>query len=327
MKPILNTGLTFIRTGMAAMAVLLAGLAGNAQAQTADATYIGEQACIKCHQIEDSHFKHTPMAKAFRLNPKNEAERNVCEACHGPGSLHAKSEKDKNLIISFTKGWGTPVEKQVAQCQTCHKGGNRIHWEGSAHASQQMSCTDCHNPMAKISANGLLKKAGISETCLSCHTQQRAEFMKRSHKPVLEGKMACADCHNPHGTTSKALLKTDTVNETCYSCHAEKRGPMIWEHAPVRESCLNCHNAHGSNHDKLLAAARPFLCQQCHANTNHPSAFYNASQLPNANGNAQTSTAGGAAAGLNSRVMGRSCVTCHAQIHGSNHPAGARFQR
>jgi hypothetical protein len=47
------------------------------------------------------------------------------------------------------------------------------------------------------------------------------------------------------------------VNEVCYACHAEKRGPLLWEHAPVRENCMNCHNAHGSNHDKLLVAARP----------------------------------------------------------------------
>jgi hypothetical protein len=26
-------------------------------------------------------------------------------------------------------------------------------------------------------------------------------------------------------------------------------------------------------------------------------------------------------------VIGRSCQNCHSQIHGSNHPSGARFQR
>ena len=27
------------------------------------------------------------------------------------------------------------------------------------------------------------------------------------------------------------------------------------------------------------------------------------------------------------RAVNRSCSNCHSQIHGSNHPAGARFQR
>jgi DmsE family decaheme c-type cytochrome len=169
--------------------------------------------------------------------------------------------------------------------------------------------------MGKISATGLLKKPTINETCYTCHKHQRAEFAKRSHMPLPEGKVSCADCHNPHGSTSKALIKADSVNELCYNCHTEKRGPFLWEHAPVRDNCLNCHNAHGSNHDKLLQVARPFSCQQCHGNGGHQTALYNAGQ----------SVGGGAA--VSSRVLGRACQNCHSQIHGSNHPAGARFQR
>ena len=35
----------------------------------------------------------------------------------------------------------------------------------------------------------------------------------------------------------------------------------------------------------------------------------------------------GGGAAPSTRVFGRSCQNCHSQIHGSNHPAGARFQR
>ena len=138
--------------------------------------------------------------------------------------------------------------------------------------------------------------------------------------PLPEGKMSCNDCHNPHGSPTRPLLKTDTVNETCYECHAEKRGPFLWEHAPVRENCVNCHQAHGSNHDKLLVAPRPVLCQQCHnAAVGHPGTFYN---------NSQTAESALQIGGVQSqRVIGRACQNCHTQIHGSNHPSGARFQR
>ena len=27
------------------------------------------------------------------------------------------------------------------------------------------------------------------------------------------------------------------------------------------------------------------------------------------------------------RMIGRTCQNCHSQVHGSNHPSGARFQR
>ena len=42
--------------------------------------------------------------------------------------------------------------------------------------------------------------------------------------------------------------------------------------APVRENCLNCHTPHGSNQASLLVTPIPFLCQQCHSSTRHPSA-------------------------------------------------------
>ena len=285
-----------------------------------EAQYVGEKTCLKCHDIEDRHFAHTQHAKAFRLNPRNQSEARVCEACHGPGSLHAErgNHKNRDYLVGFSRNWGTPVEKQNAVCLSCHQGGERLHWAGSAHETQKLGCSDCHNTMGRFSTTGLLKKPSISETCLTCHGQQRLEFSKRSHMPVPEGKMSCADCHSPHGSPAAPLLKADSVNQVCYACHAETRGPMLWEHAPVRENCSSCHQPHGSNHDKLLVAARPFLCQQCHNSAGHNSTFYRADQT------AAGQLLGGA---QSPRVIGRSCQNCHSQIHGSNHPSGARFQR
>ena len=305
---------------------LLSLVAGVAPAQNASAstappapTYIGEARCIQCHGQENKHFSETLHAKVFRLHPANELQARGCEACHGPGSNHARNATDKTALIGFTKQWGTAVATQNGQCLSCHDGGNRLHWDGSNHAKGKLACADCHNTMQKASANGLLARQSISETCAQCHREQRAEFRKRSHMPLPEGKISCVDCHNPHGSSTRALLVADSVNDVCYSCHAEKRGPMLWEHAPVRESCVNCHSPHGSNHDKLLVAARPYLCQQCHnLPVGHNSTFYRDGQ-----------TAAGAllGGGQSPRVIGRTCQNCHSQIHGSNHPAGARFQR
>jgi DmsE family decaheme c-type cytochrome len=305
----------------AALMVVLAFAVRSAGAIPPEATYVGEKVCTDCHDTEAKHFGHTLHAKVFRQNPKNDVERRVCEACHGPGSLHVPRDNHKNrdYLIGFTKNWGTPVETQNAVCLSCHKGGQRLHWPGSTHETNKLACSDCHNPMARFSARGLLKKPSISETCQTCHAQQRSEFARRSHMPLPEGKMSCEDCHNPHGSPTRPLLKADSVNEVCYACHAEKRGPMLWEHAPVRENCINCHQPHGSNHDKLLVAARPYLCQQCHdAPVGHPGQFFRGDQT------AASALLGGT---QSQRVIGRSCQNCHSQIHGSNHPSGARFQR
>src|SRR5512132_1331098 len=94
------------------------------------AQYIGEARCIECHGQENNHFSETLHAKIFRENPKNDLQRHGCEACHGPGSEHARNALDKTKLIGFTRRWGTPVAVQNGQCLNCHEGGTRMHWPG-----------------------------------------------------------------------------------------------------------------------------------------------------------------------------------------------------
>lgn len=278
------------------------------------ATYLGGQICTTCHQLEAQNWAHTIHAKVFTLNPRNALEARGCEACHGPGSAHIRNRTDPKSIIRFTQNSGTPVAAQNAQCQACHRGGQRIFWQGSVHEANDLACSDCHNPQAAFSVRGLTARQSTNETCFQCHATKRAEFRRRSHKPLLEGQVSCSDCHNPHGSTTAPLLRAASVNETCYACHAEKRGPFLFEHAPVRDSCLNCHAPHGSNHEKLLVTASPLLCQQCHTQPGHDTQLMTRGNL-----------VGGAAPDI--RIIGRSCTACHSQIHGSNSPSGPRLQR
>jgi DmsE family decaheme c-type cytochrome len=158
--------------------------------------------------------------------------------------------------------------------------------------------------MRAVSAQNQLKTAFQPDTCFQCHKDRRAQMYRSSHMPMREGKIVCADCHNPHGSTTEALLRQDSINDNCYTCHAEKRGPFLFEHAPVRENCLNCHDPHGSINEFSLKMSRPRLCFECH------------------------SIGHGEATGPNSNfTMGRSCQNCHTMIHGSNSPAGAALQR
>ena len=220
-------------------------------------------------------------------------------------------------IVSFTRASSTPVEGQNDRCLTCHRAGSRLQWLGSVHEREELGCADCHNPMSNVSRRGLLREPSVNETCFGCHGRLRLDFRKRSHMPLLEGKMACTDCHDPHGSATPALIRADSVNLLCVRCHAEKRGPFVWEHAPVSESCLNCHKPHGSNHLALLRATPPFLCQQCHVQS---SVLGHAGQLLT-----RDQLMGGGSP--DERLLNRGCVNCHSQIHGSNHPSGARFHR
>jgi DmsE family decaheme c-type cytochrome len=127
--------------------------------------------------------------------------------------------------------------------------------------------------------------------------------------------MGCSDCHSTHGSQSAAMLIRPTLNQTCYTCHAEKRGPVLWEHAPVAEDCSLCHSSHGSTRPALLTKSTPQLCQQCHSVAGHPSVPRTAAGLP------------GGAGGGSIFIVGSSCTNCHSQVHGSNHPSGAKLMR
>ncbi len=134
-----------------------------------------------------------------------------------------------------------------------------------------------------------------------------------SRHPIAEGKTECVDCHNPHGGLGDGDLHQVSVNDNCFSCHQEKRGPFLWEHPPASEDCSLCHAPHGSVNSHLLTARGPALCQQCHAAAFHPSVAYGSEGLPGGN--------------ANQNLLGKNCLNCHGQVHGSNHPSGARLTR
>ncbi len=110
------------------------------------------------------------------------------------------------------------------------------------------------------------------------------------------------------------MIKADSINELCYTCHTDKRGPFLWEHSPVRENCTTCHAPHGSNHERLLVAKLPWLCQRCHVSTRHPGSLYDL----------RNTVAG---ANPNNRAIEHSCRNCHNNIHGTNAPSGPYFGR
>jgi DmsE family decaheme c-type cytochrome len=185
-------------------------------------------------------------------------------------------------------------------------------WKGSEHESGEVACANCHQ--IHTPRDRVFTANGQAETCFSCHIRQRGDFYKPSVHPVRYGTVRCSDCHSPHGSVASGkLLGKPTLNQTCYSCHAEKRGPLLWEHAPVSEDCSSCHTPHGSVHPALLKKPAPLLCQQCHAAAGHPSFAYTANGLPS-----------GTPSGF---LLARSCTNCHSQVHGSNHPSGAKLMR
>jgi DmsE family decaheme c-type cytochrome len=277
--------------------------------QANSAGYVGSDTCLVCHEGYDVSLEGTEHAQP--LNPRSPQVGHGCESCHGPGQAHVDDD-DKGHIFKFTRL--TPAENSEA-CLTCHNRGRHAGWEGSAHDRRNVSCTTCHSVHSPDSSRAQLVKATETQVCATCHRVQVAKTERAvAHMPVREGKMSCSSCHNPHGSLAnvKALTTGSSVGELCTTCHAEMRGPMLWEHAPVRESCTTCHDPHGSSNDRMLAVRMPMLCQRCHVATRHPSSIYDTDEIT---------------VNKSNRMFGRSCVNCHSNVHGSNHPSGQFYMR
>lgn len=272
--------------------------------------YVGERECFACHKQIKADYQIDRHGRVFTNAPGNDLQARGCEACHGPGAAHleAVDKEEQDLKIeNFKTGKALPFD-QNKRCLACHENAERGFWRGSGHEMSGIGCATCH----KIHAP---EPRPTMTVCFNCHKERRAQLQRSSHMPLREGKMTCNDCHNPHGGPGPSALKATSVNEICYSCHQEKRGPLIWEHPPVRENCANCHDPHGSNYESLLKMKVPYICQSCHVASSHPSNIYDASKIP------------GGGATPAQQLLGKGCLNCHSQVHGSNHPSGARFQR
>ena len=284
----------------------------------------GADTCLMCHTeawpypvfpiFKTKHAVRADARTPFALHPdaRMSAAGRQCEACHGPGAKHAASG-DKNAINNFkATSFLSPGERNKF-CLECHRGNARTGWIGSTHENNNLACSNCHKIHAE--RDPVRVTASQPEVCYTCHKKQRADFAKPSAHPVRFGKIACSECHSPHGSNATAMLAKPTVNQTCYTCHAEKRGPFLWEHAPVAEDCTLCHTPHGGVHQALLKKNAPLLCQQCHTVAGHPSVARTNAALP------------GGGAGGSAFLLAGSCLNCHSQIHGSNHPSGVKLMR
>ena len=302
---------------IAALAMALAVIAGPASAQEEELEYSrkGADTCFQCHDDQATLL-------VFRTKHANPTDPDSpfghgqlqCEACHGPGDKHAgrvRRGRERPAIPAFGFNSTASAAEENGYCLDCHQGDTGFAWHGSLHDDNTVACADRHT--MHIERDPILATSTQAEVCFDCHQQQRTQSMKPFAHPIRQGKMACTDCHSPHGDTPEQLLARSSVNGTCYDCHAEYRGPYLWEHAPVTEDCNSCHNPHGSSQPGMLSMRAPMLCQSCHSQAGHPSVVQDERGLPT---NVPSSL-----------LLGQSCMNCHDQVHGSNHPSGSKLMR
>ncbi len=315
----------------AIIAIPASAAAGAPQASAPQAALEKDAVCRACH----GESWVTPLLTVYQTRHGNKADARTpgCQDCHGRSDAHAKDPgASPDVVFGAKSKHLSTADARSASCLGCHESKvlPRTNWTGSQHQTRGVACTDCHNihaPDQKV-----LNKATQAEVCFTCHKAQRAQTRRISTHPLAVGplngppKMACSDCHNPHGSTGPSLLVKNTVNETCYTCHPERRGPFLWEHSPVVDSCTNCHTPHGSANAPLLKTRVPWLCQECHSG-DHANQVNSGANLAGGGVTTINGLQQPGAAAPRAQLAARACLNCHVLIHGSNHPAGAKFQR
>ena len=302
-EPAYNSNANFLKIAQATQAA-------TTRAPRPDLVLKGDAVCTRCHD-ESETYPVLSIAKT-KHGTRADGRTPTCTSCHGESPTHVNKPADAATRPapdrSFGKKSTTPPESQSATCLGCHEGTTRMFWHEGPHASRDVTCTSCHQ--VHTGHDKVRAKADQAGVCFTCHKQQRMEISKPSRHPILEGKVTCSDCHNPHGSAGPKMMARNTINDTCFQCHAEKRGPFIWNHMPVTENCAHCHNPHGTTVASMLKWRPPFLCQQCHEGGHR--------------GNTPTMTFG---TGTGAMALGRACVNCHTNIHGGNHPEGGQDAR
>jgi DmsE family decaheme c-type cytochrome len=300
---------------MGCIAVALAKEAPDSEGKepAKDLVLKGDAKCTACHDEADS-AQLLAIGKT-RHGVKADERTPTCTSCHGESSEHTNykgSGKPPKPDRTFGKNTQTPATDRNQACLTCHSNDRKRHlWEGSAHQIHDVACTSCHQ--VHVAQDKVGDKRTQPEVCFVCHKEQRAQVNKQSHHPIIEGKVSCSDCHNPHGSAGPKLMKRNSVTETCYTCHMEKRGPFVHNHQPVNDDCTNCHMPHGTTADYLLKARPPLVCYQCHSGHGTPGV---AGIAPGITTTAKANT---------NIEQGRGCLNCHTEIHGSNNPNGGQY--
>jgi hypothetical protein len=255
--------------------------------------YNWNHACADCHSTA-VRKGYDERSNQFRTSF---AERNVaCEACHGPGSRHARWGRypawlrkifwdDDGLKARFTErravSWAADSQSGI------------VHRSAPRRTDHEIDvCAQCHARRVHI-ADGYVAGAHLLDYYIPViiadmyypDGQQKGEVY--NYGSFLQSRMyaagvTCSDCHDPH--TAKLRMPG---NQACIHCHvaATYDTPAHHHHlaAGPGQACASCHMPTtpymdiDPRHDHSIRIPRPDLseaigvpnaCNACHSDRN-----------------------------------------------------------
>lgn len=163
------------------------------------------------------------------------SELNIgCEACHGPGALHARNPKGAKVAVDksaencgqchirgsdTSKTFGYPIDYEFNKPETLlakftpipvtdtgsvfpdQKNSNRhrqqyLDWKKGRHAAAGVTCGTCHDPhVGSLSFRTGMLRAEEREICGGCHEAIASDPVKHSGHRFAQAN--CSACHLP----------------------------------------------------------------------------------------------------------------------------------
>ncbi len=158
-------------------------------------------------------------------------------------------------------------EENCVECHRTETPGMVNDWALSAHAENDVTCSDCHGSDHSTAADYLKADLPDEQVCAECHEDQFDSFAKGKHNhgwtvlnaipathyapdELIEGGRGCGGCHNMG-------IKSD----------AQKKEQLDKGYRYQTNSCDECHTRHTFSKKE---ATNPRACQQCHMGYDHP---------------------------------------------------------
>jgi len=147
-----------------------------------------------------------------------------CEACHGPGSLHAANPRGVRLLVN----------RDPSLCTNCHIAGPA---KESEHASTSSSGATTATPTTTSTS----PITSTASTSFIMQTDLNGGMFLSKHN-ILQ----CVTCHNPHsGVVELRQAKESTTTTPCENCHFQEaqfqKNPL---HVQIGMTCTECHMPH-----------------------------------------------------------------------------------
>jgi predicted CXXCH cytochrome family protein len=177
-----------------------------------------------------------------------------CEACHGPGSLHASNPKGVRMLIERDAGLCRQCHEYVRPADLKVQNGFVQHADQYGDLSQSkhlvLDCLTCHDPHSGVVQARLAGQPSTNLLCSDCHWQE-AQFQ---NNPLhVANNISCTDCHMPR------MIQSGAANATNFT------GDMRTHVMAIDPRKISQFNADGSLATGQISL--DYACRHCHGST------------------------------------------------------------